>query len=78
MELGWPYFDRFDIVSAHYWWYADHHSGQWSPEYERLSRISEYYRPGRLEVGPVTENARAIYDRLCDLDNCDHERLVGE
>ncbi len=33
------YFDRFDIVSAHYAFCADYHEGQYSDLYAKLSRI---------------------------------------
>jgi hypothetical protein len=55
------YFDRFDIVQAHYWFACNYHGGQWSPLYARLCRISRYYRPGALENGPEGENAIRIY-----------------
>lgn len=67
------YFDRFDIVQAYYWWYADHYAGQGSCGFSRLSRIQDYYTPGARESGPGTENARAIYDNLCEqlcIDGC--------
>ena len=59
------YWDRWDIVDAHYWYCVNYHSGQWSREYQRLSRISQYYKPSILAKGPATENAQAIYDALC-------------
>jgi hypothetical protein len=65
MKAGFDY-SRGDVVQAHYWFYADHHGGQWSTEYARLCKISQYYRPGRLEHGPDTVPARLIYDALCE------------
>ena len=58
------YWDRFDIVDAHYWFCVHYHGGQSSELYARLSRISGYYRPAPSLSGPDTENARAIYDAL--------------
>lgn len=60
------YFDRFDIVQAHYWFCADYHDGQWSDLYARLCHISNYYKPGMMETGPSTDNAREIYQNLID------------
>lgn len=60
------YFDRFDIVEAHYSFYSDFHSGQASYFYERLSRIGEYFRPGAMFNGydSLSENGKIIYDDL--------------
>jgi len=63
------YYNRFAIIDAHYWWNVNHHSGQWSPEYLRQCRISEYYSPSRLANGPEGENSQAIYDQLCVRNN---------
>ena len=68
------YYDRFDIVDAHYWWNVHHHTGQWSSEYERQCRISRYFTPSPLATGPSSENAQEIYNSLCDKANCDHDR----
>lgn len=59
-------FNRFDIVEAHYWFAVDHHSGQWSDLYEKHCRISRYFRPGACDNGPTTDNARMIYNALCE------------
>ena len=60
------YFDRLDIVEAHYAYAADWHSGQWSSLYRRLCRIARRYTPGPLFRGyqSLSENAQAIYRRL--------------
>ena len=58
------YFDRFDIVSAHYWFCADYHGGQGCYLYAKLCRISEYFTPSALANGPGSKNAREIYDNL--------------
>ena len=57
------YWDRWDIVEAHYWYAVNYHSGQWSDLYARQCRISRYFRPG-MSNGPTSENAQAIYDAL--------------
>jgi hypothetical protein len=67
------YYDRFDIVAAHYAFYADWHQGQNSTFYSRLSRIGRYYSPSdsaRHLRGEEYENARQIYANLRDLHNC--------
>jgi hypothetical protein len=62
------YFDRFDICEAYYCYATLYHGGQSSPEYalhsvfERLQfncRDSATHNPEAL-----TENGRAIFDRL--------------
>ena len=62
------YFDRFDIVEAHYWFCADYHGGQGCPLYAKLCRISEYYRPSPLAKSWIgsqpSENAQEIYGDL--------------
>ena len=60
------YFDRFDIIEAHYWFCADNHGGQWSDLYARLCRIAEYYTPSPMHKGfdSLSENAKEIYQQL--------------
>lgn len=60
------YWDRFDIVEAHYAFCCDWHGGQWSSLYERLCRIQRYYRPSPMWKGyaSLTDNGKEIYDRL--------------
>ena len=61
------YFDRFDICEAWYLYLSRYHTGQWSPEYERLSRMSEYFSPRPMLCGmTLSENGRAIYDSLVE------------
>ena len=64
--------NRFAIVEAYYWWLADHHEGQDSPEYLRLSRVSRYFRPSSLASGPQDEEAQTIYQALCVRNGCRH------
>lgn len=57
-------YSRFDIVAAHYCYCAQWHSGQWSREYRRLSRMSRYTRNMPTTLADLThhgENAVAIY-----------------
>lgn len=60
------YFDRFDIVSAHYAFACDYHSGQFSDLYIKLCRIGNYFKPGPMWNGyeSLSENGQAIYDNL--------------
>lgn len=62
------YYDRFDIVEAHYAFAVDYHSGQWSELYERQCRISRYFSPGASWSGyeSLTDNGRAIYHQLIE------------
>ncbi len=60
------YWDRFDIVAAHYFFCSDFHSGQWSEKYEKLCRITKYFRPSPLwkSIYDVSDNAVEIYNNL--------------
>ena len=60
------YFDRFDIVSAHYAFCADYHEGQGSELYAKLCRIGNYFRPGMSWKGydSLSENGQLIYHNL--------------
>tara|TARA_R100001443_G_scaffold115470_1_gene133309 strand:+ start:974 stop:1174 length:201 start_codon:yes stop_codon:yes gene_type:complete len=62
------YFDRFDIVEAHYWHAVDSHGGQASPLYAKLCRISRYYNPGCGHRGfdSLTDNGKEIYNSLLE------------
>jgi hypothetical protein len=60
------YFDRFDIVEAYYLAFCDCHSGQWSEEYSRLSKILSYFKPSpMLSAETLSDNGREIYEALC-------------
>lgn len=65
------YYNRLDIVDAHYWWNVNHHNGQCSREYIRQCNISSYYTPSRLANGPDGENSQLIYDQLCLRARCE-------
>lgn len=61
------YWNRYDIVEA--WYLALSHciAGQDSPEYARLCRLRNYFKPSPfLCVERLNENARAIYEAACD------------
>ncbi len=58
------YFNRMDIVEAWYLALTDCHGGQSSPEYARLSRMGDYFKPSpMLSVDSLNENAFEIYDQ---------------
>lgn len=61
--------NRFNIVDTYYWWLADHHEGQGSRKYKRLSKITRYFKPGLLSKGP--EDAEG-YRTLCERAGCTH------
>ena len=62
------YFDRFDICDAWYLALSAAHGGQSSPEYERLSRLTNFYSPGlSRSVDSLTENGLEIYWQACEL-----------
>lgn len=67
-----PYFDRFDVVEAHFLFYRNYHRGQNSKEYLRLSRIKRYFRPSPLLllVKDLTNNGKAIYSDLIKKYTC--------
>ena len=61
------YFDRFDIVEAHYLFYSQYHEGQFSDGYRKLSRIQQVYRPGLYgweDYNDLSENGKVIYKNL--------------
>ena len=73
---GGGYWNRFDIVLAHYVFCSLLHEGQGSRLYERLSRITSYFTPGAMGVNlefPENENAREIYFGLCRRHGVEHE-----
>ena len=61
------YFDRLDIVEAHYLYCTHYHGGQWSDLYARLCRILTKlkFRPSPVfRYESLSENAQVIYDNL--------------
>ncbi len=63
------YFDRFDIVEAHYAHAVDYHSGQTSELYAKQCRISRYFKPSPVFRGydSLTENGKEIYNALVEV-----------
>ena len=66
------YFDRFDITEAYYMYYVQNHGGQYTHEYERLSRILERWEPRPLlrSEDDLSDNGRVIYDNLVQENIC--------
>lgn len=58
--------NRFDIVSAHYQFCVDYHSGQFSQLYKRMCRIMTYFNPGACWRGydSLDDPAKDIYHNL--------------
>ena len=61
-----PYFDRFDIVEAHYLFCSDYHGGQTSALYARFSQLVRMqFKPApNLSFETLTENGKFIYNEL--------------
>lgn len=61
------YYDRFDICEAYYLALSHCHAGQWSLEYARLCKMTDYFKPARsLSVETLNDNAREIYENACN------------
>lgn len=61
------YWDRCDIVEAHYLFCCDYHEGQWSGLYAKLCRIGKYFEPSHVfNYDTLTENGQVIYDNLVE------------
>ena len=70
------WFDRFDVCEAYYLYAVLYHGGQGSKEYALHSVfIRLRFKPAPMMGGPedLTENGRAIYDRLVET-NGEHIR----
>ena len=62
------YYDRHDIIEAHYAFCVAYHGGQNSDLYKRQCRISRYYRPSPMWRGypNLSDNGKEIYNALRD------------
>ena len=38
-------FDKLHICEVYYWYFSLTHEGQWSKKYQRLCKLTEYYKP---------------------------------
>ena len=62
-----PQWDRFDICQAYWLYAANHHGGQNSALYGKLTqlaRIRFYWPTAKTEAESLTPNGRMIYDNL--------------
>lgn len=61
------YYDKFDIVEAHYCFCCDFYNGQACPLYAKQCRIRRYYTPSPLFNGfdSLSDNGKEIYRALC-------------
>lgn len=68
------FYDRFDIVSAHYAFYCDYHEGMFSEFYKKQCRISKYLKlsPCWQGYNSLSDNSKEIYNALCIKYNLDH------
>ncbi len=61
------YFDRFDIVTAYYLFFAHYHQGLGSVMYARGSKILTYFKPDLgVQNNMMNENTQAIYNKLVE------------
>ena len=62
------YFDRFDIVEAHYIFCGEYHEGVRSKKYHMLSKMTGYFKPRYFlqkdGYEALTENGKEIYKML--------------
>ena len=56
--------DRFAIIEGHFWYCIDFHSGQSSRLYARYCKISKYFKPGLMDMGPSSHEAMYVYNEL--------------
>ena len=71
-------FDRFDIASAHYLFWSEHHSGMFSEGYTKLCKALNIFKPSpSFDWSHLTDNAKDIYRDLCkrELVQCDYDSL---
>ena len=60
-------FDRFDIKSAHYLFWSEHHQGMFSEGYTKLCKALSNFSPSPLfRWESLSDNAKDIYRNLCD------------
>lgn len=59
-------FDRFSFIEAYYAFCCDYHCGQTCELYQKLSRISRYFKPSPLFKGEdsLDEYGKEVYAGL--------------
>ncbi len=61
------YYDRFDIIEAHYLFFAEYHEGQFSVKYRRLCKLLTYFNPSPIfSYESMSDNAQNIYLTLSE------------
>ena len=61
------YFNKFDIVEAHYLFFTEYHEGQWSEKYKRLCKITTYFKPAPSGI-TLSDNGLEIYNDLVKME----------
>ena len=72
-------FDRFDIKEAHYLFWSEHHSGQFSDGYIRMCKALKNFKPSPgLCWETLSDNAKDIYRDLCKREwkQCEYDSLA--
>lgn len=74
-------FDTLDIAQAHYLFWSEHHTGQFSEGYAKLCQAERLIRPGMMGIRWETlcENAQNIYRNLCEREGvpCPYETITS-
>lgn len=71
-------FDRFDIKEAHFLFWSEHHSGQFSDGYIRMCKALNNFKPSiGLCWETLSENGKDIYRALCkrEWEECEYDSL---
>ena len=72
-------FDRFDIKEAHFLFWSEHHSGQFSDGYLRMCKALNNFKPSPgLCWETLTYNGKEIYRDLCKREwkECEYDSLT--
>ena len=71
-------FDRFDIKEAHFLFWSEYHSGQFSDGYVRMCKALKNFKPAPgLCWETLSDNAKDIYRNLCERESeqCEYDSL---
>jgi hypothetical protein len=75
-------FDTYDIAEAHYLFWSEHHTGQFSEGYRKLCQAQKIIRPGVVGIRweTMSENAQNVYRNLCDRhsETCTYDTISGK
>ena len=61
---------KLDAADGAYWYYADHHTGQFSEGYRRLCLLEKYFCPGPLAYEPESDAAMGVYQDMVKRKVC--------